>query len=97
MVDGQTWYFQSILNRLYENGEVIDKQTIAQIVEDIINELEDAFINYCKSLSDNQEALVVVIAKEKEVSSALSQEFIRKYKSAGGQQCEPCHKGAAKA
>ena len=79
LVDGQTWYVQCILNRLYENGEDIDKQTIVRIVEGTINEQEDAFINYCKSLSNNQAALVVAIAKEKGVASALSQEFIRKY------------------
>lgn len=79
LVDGQTWYVQSILNRLYENGEDIDKQTIVRIVENTINEQEDAFINYCKSLSDNQAALVVAIAKEKGVASVLSQKFIRKY------------------
>lgn len=79
LVDGQTWYVQSILNRLYENGEDIDKQTIVRIVENTINEQEDAFINYCKSLSDNQASLVVAIAKEKGVASVLSQKFIRKY------------------
>ena len=79
MVDGQTWYVQCILNRLYENGEVIDKRAIVQAVENIINEQEDAFINYCKSLTDNQVALLTAIAKEKGVSSVLSQEFIRKY------------------
>ena len=79
MVDGQTWYVQSILNRLYENGASIDKSVIAEVVEDIINEQEDAFINYCKSLTTNQAALLSAIAKEKGVSSVMSQEFIRKY------------------
>lgn len=79
MVDGQTWYVQSILNRLYENGEDIDKTVIAKAVGDIINEQEDAFINYCKSLTDNQTALLTAIAREKGVSSVMSQEFIRKY------------------
>ncbi len=79
MVDGQTWYVQSILNRLYENGEAIDKSVIAQTVDNIIHEQEDSFINYCKSLTDNQVALLSAIAKEKGVTSALSQEFIRKY------------------
>lgn len=36
LVDGQTWYVQSILNRLYENGENIDKQTIVRIVENTL-------------------------------------------------------------
>ena len=79
MVDGQTWYVQSILNRLYENGASIDKSVIAAVVEDIINEQEDAFINYCKSLTTNQAALLSAIAKEKGVSSVMSQKFIRKY------------------
>lgn len=79
LVDGQTWYVQCILNRLYEDGRPIDKPSILQAVGNIVNEQEDAFINYCKSLTDNQTALLTAIAKEKAVTSVLSQEFIRKY------------------
>lgn len=54
MLDGQTWYIQNILNRLYANGELIDKTTIARTVDDVVNEQEESFITYCKSLTDNQ-------------------------------------------
>lgn len=79
MLDGQTWYIQNILNRLYANGDLIDKTTIARAVDDVVNEQEESFITYCKSLTDNQLDLLIAIAKEDGVVSALSQEFLLKY------------------
>ena len=79
MLDGQTWYIQNILNRLYANGDLIDKTTIARTVDDVVNEQEESFITYCKSLTDNQLDLLIAIAKEDGVVSALSQEFLLKY------------------
>lgn len=79
MLDGQTWYIQNILNRLYANGDLIDKTTIARTVADVVNEQEESFITYCKSLTDNQLDLLIAIAKEDGVVSALSQEFLLKY------------------
>lgn len=79
MLDGQTWYIQNILNRLYANGDLIDKTTIARTVDDVVTEQEESFITYCKSLTDNQLDLLIAIAKEDGVVSALSQEFLLKY------------------
>ena len=78
-VDGQTWYVQDILNRLYQNGRAITQEEINQVIIELVNEQEVAFISYYESLSDNQAALLSAIAQEKSVSSVLSQEFIRKY------------------
>ena len=78
-VDGQTWYIQDILNRLYQNGKEITTQEINQVVRDLVNEQEVAFINYYESLTDNQAALLSAIAQEKSVSSILSQEFIKRH------------------
>ncbi len=78
-VDGQTWYVQDILNRLYQNGRAITQEEINQVIIELVNEQEVAFISYYESLSDNQASLLSAIAKEKSVSSVLSQEFIRKY------------------
>ena len=78
-VDGQTWYIQDILNRLYQNGKEITNQEINSVVNDLVNEQEVAFINYYDSLTDNQAALLSAIAQEKAVASVLSQEFISRY------------------
>ena len=78
-VDGQTWYVQDILNRLYQNGKEITIPEIDAVVAELVNEQEVAFINYYESLTDNQAALLSAIAKEGAVASVLSQEFISKY------------------
>lgn len=78
-VDGQTWYIQDILNRLYQNGKEITVAEINAVIVDLVNEQEVAFINYYDSLTENQAALLSAIAQEKFVDSVLSQEFINRY------------------
>lgn len=78
-VDGQTWYIQDILNRLYQNAKEISGGEIDRVVSELVDEQEVAFINYYESLTNNQAALLLAIAHEKSVSSVLSQEFIKSY------------------
>ena len=78
-VDGQTWYIQDILNRLYQNVKEITTAEINSVINDLVNEQEVAFINYYDSLTDNQAALLSAIAQDKAVASVLSQEFISRY------------------
>lgn len=78
-VDGQTWYIQDILNRLYQNGKEITTTEVNTVINDLVNEQEVAFINYYDSLTDNQSALLSAIANEKEATSVLSQEFISRH------------------
>lgn len=78
-VDGQTWYIQDILNRLYQNGKDINVKEVNEVIVELVNEQEVAFANYYDSLTDNQAALLSAIAKDKSVSSVLSQEFIGKH------------------
>ncbi len=78
-VDGQTWYVQDILNRLYQNAQEITIGVVDQVVDELVNEQEVAFISYYESLSYNQAALLSAIAQEGRVSSVLSQAFIRQH------------------
>ncbi len=78
-VDGQTWYIQDILNRLYQNGKPVTIEETNGVITDLVNEQEVAFVSYYESLTDNQAALLSAVAKEKSVSSILSQDFIGKY------------------
>lgn len=78
-VDGQTWYIQDILNRLYQNGKPISKAEIDAVTLDLVNEQEVAFLSYYESLTDNQATLLSAIAQEKATPSVLSQEFISHY------------------
>lgn len=76
LVDGQTWYVQDILNRLYQNGKDITTAEVNAVTEELVNEQEAAFINYFDSLTDNQAALLAAIAQEHVAPSVLSQAFI---------------------
>lgn len=78
-VDGQTWYIQDILNRLYQNGKEITTAEIDDVTLELVNEQEVAFVNYYDSLTDNQAALLSAIAQDKAVTSILSQEFISRH------------------
>ena len=81
-VDGQTWYIQCILNRLYENGETITQKEIDLVTRELVNEQEVAFINYFNSLTDNQTALLSAIATDSP-TSVLAQDFIRRHNLPG--------------
>ena len=78
-VDGQTWYIQDILNRLYQNGKEITTAEIDDVTLELVNEQEVAFVNYYDSLTDNQAALLSAIAQDKAVTSILSQDFINRH------------------
>ena len=78
-VDGQTWYVQDILNRLYQNGREITVNEIKAVTRELVNEQEVAFCNYYDSLTDNQALLLSAIACDGKTPSVLSQEFISKY------------------
>ena len=80
-VDGQTWYVQTILNRIYSNQPVdIANTDIDWTISELINEEEVAFENYYSSLTSNQAALLLAIAHEQHVKSPMSQSFISKYR-----------------
>ena len=78
-VDGQAWYIQDILNRLYQNGKEITTAEIDDVTLELVNEQEVAFVNYYDSLTDNQAALLSAIAQDKAVTSILSQDFISRH------------------
>ena len=80
-VDGQTWYVQAILNRIYSNqtGEIADID-VDLAIRELIDEEEVAFENYYSSLTTNQAALILAIAHEQHVKSPMSQSFMSKYR-----------------
>ena len=79
-VDGQTWYLQDVLNRVYSNqqGELTE-QDVNQAIYELLEEQDTAFQNYYSSMTANQAALLVAIAKEQHVKSPMAQDFIQKY------------------
>ena len=79
IMDGQTWYVQHILNRLYDWGKEIDIQHVNDTVMTSVMEQEVAFLNYYESLTYNQSQLLLAIAREKAVESVLSRDFIHRH------------------
>ena len=79
VVDGQTWYVQHILNRLYDIGGEIDIRHVNDTIMTSVMEQEVAFLNYYESLTYNQSQLLLAIARDKAVESVLSQDFIHRH------------------
>lgn len=79
VVDGQTWYVQHILNRLYDIGGEIDIRIVNDTIMTSVMEQEVAFLNYYESLTYNQSQLLLAIARDKAVESVLSQDFIHRH------------------
>jgi len=80
-VEGQTWYIQAILNRIYSNmfGDITE-QDVNVAIQELIDEEEVAFENYYAGLTANQVALLSAIACERQVKSPMAQAFIAKYR-----------------
>ncbi len=80
MVDGQTWYVQKILNRLYRNpnGELARK-SVLEAVNQIIAEQEINYQSNYNLLTENQAKLLIAIAQEGIVNAPTALEFIHRY------------------
>ena len=79
-VEGQTWYIQATLNRVYSNQlDEITEVDVDLAVHELIDEEEVAFENYYSQLTANQAALLCAVAKEGHVKSPMAQTFISKY------------------
>ena len=75
--DSVTWYVQAILHGIYEHrDEHINKDLVDEVIQELIEEQAMAYQNYCAWLTENQQLLLLAIAKEQMVSSPLSQQFI---------------------
>ena len=81
-LDGQTWYLQAIMNRIYGSPAVgvISQVEVDQAIEELIDENETAFENYYMSLTNNQCALLLAIARERQVKAPMANDFKRKYR-----------------
>ena len=80
-MDEQTWYLQAIMNRIYANHavDVISQAEVDHAIEELIDENETAFENYYSSLTNNQCALLLAIARERQVKAPMANEFKKKY------------------
>lgn len=80
LVYGHTWYVQRILNSIYATHEgEVTLQDVSQTVENILREEEYNFQRDFKSLTHNQQSLLLAIAMERQVSQVNASAFIHRY------------------
>ena len=81
LVDGQTWYVQKILNRLYRTPEgALDQQDVDLAVGKILSEQEMNYQTNYNILTENQARLLTAIAQRGAVSAPTAQDFIQAYR-----------------
>lgn len=80
-VDGQTWYIQKILNRLYRTPKAKLNQTeVLVAINKIIAEQEIIYQSNYHLLTENQARLIAAIAHQGTVSAPTALEFIHRYR-----------------
>ena len=79
-VDGQTWYIQKILNRLYRRPqEEITENVVLDAINAIIAEQEINYQSNYHLLTENQARLLTAVAIQGIVSAPTASEFILRY------------------
>lgn len=80
MVDGQTWYVQKILNRLYRTPKSnLDQEDVFMATDKILHEQEINYQSNYNLLTDNQAQLLTAIACEDKVKAPTSLDFILRH------------------
>lgn len=80
LVDGVTWYTQSILNRMYRMEScTINDEIVIQIVRDILVSEEEGYKNMFRTLTNVQASLLKAIANEGIVTELTSGKFLKNY------------------
>jgi len=80
MVDGVTWYVQTIMNRLYRYALCeLTERDLLDTIQAIIQTEEENFKRQYQLLTHNQAKLLTSIAKEQVVKEPLAGEFIHKH------------------
>ena len=81
MVDGQTWYVQTMLHQLYTMTDTeLDKDAVSRAFDTILNKMSTALSSIYLALTDNQALLLRAIAKERVVKEPLSQTFMTRHR-----------------
>ena len=80
MVDGQTWYVQKILNRLYRTPKgKLDQEDVFKAIDKILHEQEINYQSNYNLLTGNQAQLLTAIACEGKVNAPTALEFILRH------------------
>lgn len=80
LIDGQTWFLQTILNRLYESFKTIDsKAQVDAIIESILDENTSNYQGMLSMLTDNQLDVLKAVALDRIAPEPMSGDFIRRH------------------
>lgn len=81
LVDGQTWYIQKVLNRLFRYPKrPIDHALVVEAIDTILLEQEINYQNSYSLLTENQALLLTAIAKEGSVKAPTALDFVMRYR-----------------
>lgn len=81
LVHGHTWYVQSLLNRLYQDGTpIITPDNVKQVLHTILLENESAYQVYCQLITQRQLNVLRAIAAEDGVKEVTNTQFLQKYR-----------------
>ena len=81
LVNGQTWYLQKVLNRIYRFAkQPIDRELVTECIDMIINEQEITYQNSYNLLTENQATLITAIAREGTVKTPTALDFAMRYR-----------------
>lgn len=82
--EGHTWYVQAIMNRLYENENVVDSVSqVNRALLSILGGREAQYESMVQFFTENQFALLKAIAKDGVVAQPTSGKFIKAYGLSG--------------
>lgn len=82
LLEGHTWYMQSLLNRLYEQLDSSEKMTIAlanEVLHRTVESNRTVYQNMVSMLSERQKEVLFAIGKEGKAIEITSAEFIKKH------------------
>ena len=83
-VEGHTWYVQAIMNRLYENENVVDSVSqVNRALLSILGGREAQYESMVQFFTENQFALLKAIAKDGVVAQPTSGKFIKAHGLSG--------------
>ena len=81
--DGITWYLQSILNRIWQNGEGFTSATqIDEVVDDLVKDRSIIFRDLYFSQNESSQQLLSAIATDGEAREVLSGSFLLRHRLA---------------
>jgi AAA+ ATPase superfamily predicted ATPase len=82
LLEGHTWYIQTMLNRLYEqldNGEEMNMAIVNHVLKTIIESNKTVYQGMISMLSERQRELLFAIGKEGKANEITSAAFIKRH------------------